>query len=62
MANWRPLVHWLLDIPHLIVANALAQVASVIALVSWFFPMTVADPGDDPLGVELRPRPPFSTS
>lgn len=97
VANWRPLVHWLLDIPHLIIANALGQVASVIALVSWFailftgalpaglanfqclviryqaraysyalwlrepypafvFPMTAADPGDDPLRIELRPQ------
>ena len=34
--NWRPLVHWLLAIPHLIVANVLSNVAGVLALVSWF--------------------------
>jgi hypothetical protein len=36
IANWRPLVQWLLDIPHLVVANALGDVASVIAIISWF--------------------------
>lgn len=36
VANWRPLVHWLLAIPHLIVANVLSNVASVLALISWF--------------------------
>ncbi len=36
IANWRPLVHWLLDIPHLVIANVLGNVASVIAIISWF--------------------------
>jgi len=36
VANWRPLVHWLLGIPHLIIANVLSNVASVLAFVSWF--------------------------
>ena len=36
MANWRPLVHWLLDIPHLMIANVLGNVANVIAIISWF--------------------------
>lgn len=36
VANWRPLVHWLLGIPHLVVANVLNQVAQVLAFVSWF--------------------------
>lgn len=36
IANWRPLVHWLLDIPHLIIANALGNVGSAVALISWF--------------------------
>jgi hypothetical protein len=36
IANWRPLVHWLLDIPHLLIANVLGNVASVIGVISWF--------------------------
>lgn len=36
IANWRPLVHWLLGIPHLIIANALSYAAQAVAIVSWF--------------------------
>lgn len=36
IANWRPLVHWLLAVPHLAIANVLTNVAGVLALVSWF--------------------------
>lgn len=36
IANWRPLVHWLLAIPHLFIANVLGNVGGVIAVVSWF--------------------------
>jgi hypothetical protein len=36
VANWRPLVQWLLAIPHLLIAQALQQVAEVVALISWF--------------------------
>lgn len=36
VANWRPLVHWLLAIPHLIVANVLSNVAGVLSFISWF--------------------------
>lgn len=34
--NWRPLVHWLLAIPHLIVVNVLNTVATVVAIIAWF--------------------------
>ena len=34
--NWRPLVQWLMAIPHLIIANALESVAAVVAFISWF--------------------------
>ena len=37
VANWRPLVHWLLGIPHLLIANVLSNVAEVLAVISWFF-------------------------
>ena len=36
VANWRPLVHWLLALPHLIIANALSSLGGVLAIVSWF--------------------------
>jgi hypothetical protein len=34
--RWRPLVHWLLVIPHLAVVQALERVAQVLAVISWF--------------------------
>jgi hypothetical protein len=34
--NWRPLVNWLLAIPHLLVASALRYVAQLLAVVAWF--------------------------
>jgi hypothetical protein len=36
VANWRPLVQWLLALPHLFLANVLSQVGNVIAVISWF--------------------------
>lgn len=36
VANWRPLVQWLLAIPHLIIAEALGAVSQVVAVISWF--------------------------
>jgi Domain of unknown function (DUF4389) len=36
LANWRPLVHWLLAIPHLVIVYVLQTVAQVLAVVSWF--------------------------
>lgn len=35
IANWRPLVQWILAIPHLIIAAALGYVAGAIAIVTW---------------------------
>jgi hypothetical protein len=35
IANWRPLVHWVLVIPHLVVLYVLQIVAEVLAFVSW---------------------------
>jgi hypothetical protein len=34
--NWRPLVNWVLAIPHLLVATALRYVAQLLAVLSWF--------------------------
>jgi hypothetical protein len=36
IANWRPLVQWLLAIPHLAVLYALGVVSDVLAIISWF--------------------------
>jgi hypothetical protein len=36
IARWRPLVHWLLAIPHLIVVAILSQIGSLIWIVCFF--------------------------
>ena len=36
IANWRPLVQWLLAIPHFMVLYALRTVVEVLAVISWF--------------------------
>ncbi len=48
VANWRPLVQWLLAIPHLIIANVLDNVANVLAFVSWFI---IVFTGELPKGI-----------
>lgn len=50
IANWRPLVHWLLAIPHLAVASALQQVGQVVAVISWFI---IVFTGSLPVGLRL---------
>ena len=36
IANWRPLVQWLLAIPHFILLEVLQAVAVAVAIISWF--------------------------
>jgi hypothetical protein len=36
IANWRPIVQWLLAIPHLIVLYVLNFICQIIAIISWF--------------------------
>jgi hypothetical protein len=36
IANWRPLVAWLLAIPHFLVLYVLGLVAEVVGIISWF--------------------------
>jgi hypothetical protein len=36
VARWRPLVQWILAIPHLIIGGALQYVAQAVAVISWF--------------------------
>jgi hypothetical protein len=35
IANWRPLVHWLLAIPHLFIGYVLSQIGGLVGLISW---------------------------
>jgi Domain of unknown function (DUF4389) len=34
--RWRPLVQWLLALPHLLIAGALSYVAGAVGVISWF--------------------------
>jgi hypothetical protein len=36
MSRWRPLVQWILAIPHLITAGAMEYLSGAIAVISWF--------------------------
>jgi len=36
IANWRPLVHWLLAIPHFVILYVLRLVSNVVGVISWF--------------------------
>ena len=36
MDRWRPLVQWILAVPHLIIAGAMEYLAGALAIVSWF--------------------------
>ncbi len=36
ITRWRPLVQWLLAIPHLLIANALRTLRQVLTLISLF--------------------------
>jgi Domain of unknown function (DUF4389) len=36
ITNWKPLVQWLLAIPHLLVLNALNALSEAVAVISWF--------------------------
>jgi ABC-type multidrug transport system fused ATPase/permease subunit len=36
IANWRPLVQWLLAIPHFVILYVLRLVSNVVGVISWF--------------------------
>jgi Domain of unknown function (DUF4389) len=36
IANWRPIVQWLLAIPHLAIINVMQDLSGVVAIISWF--------------------------
>jgi Domain of unknown function (DUF4389) len=48
VANWRPLVHWLLAIPHLAILYALQTLTEVLSIVSWF---SIVFTGKVPVGI-----------
>ena len=35
VANWRPLVHWLLAVPHLLILGVLETVSQIVSIISW---------------------------
>src|SRR3954452_19254272 len=36
VANWRPLVNWLLAIPHFVILYGLRILSEVVSIISWF--------------------------
>jgi hypothetical protein len=36
VANWRPLVNWILAIPHFVILYGLRVLAQVVAVIAWF--------------------------
>ena len=36
VANWRPLVNWILAIPHFVILYGLRVLAQVVSVISWF--------------------------
>ena len=57
IARWRPLVHWLLAIPHFIILYVLGIVAQVLAFVAWFagvFAGKIPDGLQKPIAMYLR--------
>jgi uncharacterized protein DUF4389 len=57
IARWRPLVHWLLAVPHLLVLNAISAVAQVLALIAWFvavFTGRIPDGIQKPIAMYMR--------
>jgi hypothetical protein len=51
VANWRPLVHWLLFVPHGIILNALRLVSNVVFIVYWFIVLFTRKPHPGLYGV-----------
>ena len=57
IARWRPLVHWLLAIPHFIVLSAISTVVQVLAVIAWFIAMftgKIPDGLQKPMAMYLR--------
>jgi hypothetical protein len=58
IANWRPLVQWLLAIPHMLVVGVLGYVAELVAFISWLAILFTGKQPDGLAGI----YPPFSFS
>jgi ABC-type uncharacterized transport system YnjBCD permease subunit len=57
MARWRPLVQWLLAIPHLVIAYALSSLRNILTLISFFtvlFTKRIPRPLFDVIAMTLR--------
>jgi hypothetical protein len=48
VANWRPLAHWAMAIPHLFISGILSMLGQVVAFVSW---VTILATGKLPAGI-----------
>lgn len=44
VASWRPLVHWLLALPHIFVAGALRVVRQILLVIAFFSVLFSFDP------------------
>jgi len=57
IARWRPLVHWLLAIPHFVILYVLGIVAQVLAFIGWFagvFAGKIPDGLQKPIAMYVR--------
>ena len=57
IARWRPLVQWLLAIPHLIIVDVLSSLRSILTLISFFtvlFTKKIPRPLFDVIAMTLR--------
>lgn len=57
IARWRPLIHWLLAIPHFIVLYVIGIVAGVLVFIAWFagvFAGKIPDGIQKPIAMYLR--------
>ena len=57
IARWRPLVHWLLAIPHFIILYVIGIVAGVLAFIGWFagvFTGKIPDGLQKPIAMYMR--------
>ena len=57
IARWRPLLHWLLAIPHFIVLYVLGIVAGILVIIAWFagvFAGKIPDGLQKPIAMYVR--------
>jgi hypothetical protein len=57
IARWRPLVHWLLVIPHVLVLSAISCVVQILIIIAWFaalFTGRISDGIQKPTAMYMR--------